>query len=256
MFSPDFHPVYHCRTLALFRTQTLKYNDIAKPHPEDQPYPWVGRADQDLIVWQQRARTFQRRQRDNELKIANQKLKDSCARIQRKESALVKAELQPATRAAQQQYKLRATAPPSQAQQQRALSLHRTCPGLFRELQGGAPLPAASASGAILVAPSTDAHLSMYTLDGLLFPAVPRVSAPTTSRHGVWVAMAFRGVEEWAGGLERGGWGVGGGKGGHGGWKDRVRKDLVTEIAVVLGLGEEEVCVDKVWRQVIYSHTC
>ena len=45
-------------------TQDLKYNDVALPDPESQPYPWVGRADRDLLKWQETARNFQRRQRE------------------------------------------------------------------------------------------------------------------------------------------------------------------------------------------------
>ena len=45
-------------------TQDLKYKDVALPDPESQPYPWVGRADRDLIKWQEIARNFQRRQRE------------------------------------------------------------------------------------------------------------------------------------------------------------------------------------------------
>ena len=33
-------------------TQDLKYNDVALPDPESHPYPWVGRADKDLLTWQ------------------------------------------------------------------------------------------------------------------------------------------------------------------------------------------------------------
>jgi hypothetical protein len=81
------------RLLSALAAQDLKYNDVAKPDPESQPYPWVGRSDKDLLKWQERARTFQRRQREKELKIANRKLKESCVRIQKKEAALVRAEV-------------------------------------------------------------------------------------------------------------------------------------------------------------------
>jgi hypothetical protein len=45
-------------------TQDLKYNNVTLPDPESQPYPWVGRADRDLLKWKERARNFERRQRD------------------------------------------------------------------------------------------------------------------------------------------------------------------------------------------------
>ena len=184
--------------------EDLKYTDIAKPEPEAQPYPWVGRADADLLKWAESARTFRRRERDKALKIANQKLKDSIARIQKNEAALVKFEQRPATRAVQAQY-VRKAPPPSRTQQQRAAALRRTCPGLFVELEGHSDSSDAvistsdSPKSAVAAAEFSPSNWSMYKLDGLLFPAACPKYLSSVGEEGTWVSLSLQGVDVWGG---------------------------------------------------------
>jgi hypothetical protein len=212
------------------RTVTLR-NKV--PEPDDG----------NLKKWAAQTRAFRRKQRDNELKSFNEKLKASCANIQKREAALVRAELRPASRPMQQPYKPPMARSPSESQLQR---VHGQCPGLICALRCSPESPpalaAAGESGSRHVSTPAPSHRlcskhSMYELDGLLFPA-PLPRPDVSNREGAWVSLSLRGLEG-----RKGDRVVRTGKA----WKESLRQDLITEIAVVLGLADEEVHVEKLW---------
>jgi hypothetical protein len=203
----------------------------------------------DLQKWTANVRAFRKKQRDEELKAANEKLKEACRQIQKKESAIVQAELRPAPRAQKPQVKPRKQhASDAAAEQRRASALRAACPGLFRELKASADgasdpaLPPALQPTFMPPSETVPQHLSMYALDAMLFEAAkPSAGALQGGRRGSWISLALdlEGVVLGEGGRE-----VPGQR-----WKARVRADLLTEIAVALGLGEDEVRVEQLWRE-------
>ena len=199
-----------------------------------------------LLKWAEQSRTFRRKQHETELTHKNAKLKQSVQNIQKREAAIVAADLRPPEYYKPPPYNPPKIRHPSELQVQREREVYERCPGFFEALGGSSSCPPPTKQAGTRRAGGAKGgppKLSMYDLDGLLFPAPSSSVREQDGGVGAWVWLSLdrlRIEESLLFGSERLA------------WKDvkaRVCEDLETEIAVFLELSEKDVVVEKVVRR-------
>eukprot|EP00283_Hemiselmis_rufescens_P000602 CAMPEP_0173470064 /NCGR_PEP_ID=MMETSP1357-20121228/77686_1 /TAXON_ID=77926 /ORGANISM="Hemiselmis rufescens, Strain PCC563" /LENGTH=411 /DNA_ID=CAMNT_0014438325 /DNA_START=14 /DNA_END=1250 /DNA_ORIENTATION=- len=162
----------------------IEHTQVDMNDPDKHPYPWKGRADDDLIVWAERAREFAWKKKQDELQRENRVLRERVKSIRAREAIIVRQEQTPPTRATQPRYSTpKQSMSKKRIAQNKAQALASVCPQVMSVLSHHKALryPPTSLNVSVPEDPphrdaakvssgSAGRNLTMYQLKGLLLP--------------------------------------------------------------------------------------